>query len=54
MRKCRSLSLTLQWGPFFSLNVHLAHADVYGRIRGRVTDPSGGVVPKATIVAQTR
>lgn len=28
-----------------------ARADVYGRIRGTVTDPSGAVVPKAKIVA---
>ena len=50
MRAGRSLFLFVV-GAFFLLNVQTARADVYGRIRGRITDPSGGVVPKATIVA---
>jgi hypothetical protein len=34
------------------LRVEVARADIYGKIRGTVSDPSGAVVPKATIVAR--
>jgi hypothetical protein len=33
------------------LSVDVARADVYGRIRGTVTDPSGAVIPKAKVIA---
>ena len=33
------------------MNVDVSRADVYGRIRGKITDPSGAVVPKAMVVA---
>jgi hypothetical protein len=38
-------------GVFCLLGASAARADVYGRIRGTVTDPSGAVVPKVKIVA---
>ncbi len=34
------------------LGVGAAHADVYGRIRGIVTDPTGAVIPNAKIIAK--
>ena len=51
MRAGRFL-LVVAWGVFSLLiAVDVARADVYGKIRGIVTDPSGAVIPKAKIVA---
>ena len=50
MRVCLSLRL-VAFGLFCLLGANVARADVYGRIRGTVTDPTGAVVPKAKIVA---
>jgi len=50
MRAGRSIVLfALVALTLFAANV--ARADVYGRIRGTVTDPNGAIIPKAKVVA---
>ena len=43
--------LLVALGALALLDVGVARADVYGKIRGIVTDPSGAVIPKAKVVA---
>jgi hypothetical protein len=43
--------LLVALGALCLVSVDVARADVYGRIRGTVTDPSGAVIPKAKVVA---
>jgi len=43
--------LLVALGTLSFLTVNVARADVYGKIRGTVTDPSGAVIPKANVVA---
>jgi hypothetical protein len=50
MRTGRRL-LLVAFGVYYLLGAGVARADVYGRIRGTVTDSSGAVVPKAKIIA---
>jgi hypothetical protein len=50
MRAVRFL-LLVALGTLSLISVDVARADVYGRIRGTVTDPSGAVIPKAKVVA---
>jgi len=50
MRAVRFLFL-VALGILPLLTVDVARADVYGKIRGIVTDPSGAVIPKAKVVA---
>jgi Carboxypeptidase regulatory-like domain len=50
MRAGRFL-LLVALGTLFLISVDVARADVYGKIRGIVTDPSGAVIPKAKVVA---
>src|ERR1700737_1020189 len=44
------LAFLIAFGVFCLLGASAARADVYGRIRGTVTDPTGAVVPKANII----
>jgi hypothetical protein len=43
--------LLVALGVLCLVTVDVARADVYGRIRGTVTDPSGAVIPKAKVIA---
>ena len=50
MSRARFL-LLVALGALCLLTAGQARADVYGRIRGTVTDPSGAVIPKAKVTA---
>src|SRR5580693_2283094 len=50
MRACRYF-LFIALGALSLIAADVARADVYGRIRGTVTDPNGNVIPKAKVVA---
>src|ERR1700686_1982639 len=43
--------LLVALGALSLINVKVACADVYGKIRGTVTDPNGAIIPKAKVVA---
>lgn len=43
--------LLIALGALSLIAADVARADVYGRIRGTVTDPNGNVIPKAKVVA---
>ena len=43
--------LLVALGALSLINVKVARADVYGKIRGTVTDPNGAIIPKAKVVA---
>ena len=50
MRTGRYLFL-VALGALSLISTKVTRADVYGKIRGTVTDPSGAVIPKAKVVA---
>ena len=43
--------LLVALGALSLVAANVARADVYGRIRGTVTDPNGAIIPKAKVVA---
>ena len=43
--------LFIALGALSLIAAHVARADVYGRIRGTVSDPNGNVIPKVKVVA---
>ena len=56
MRKIRIIPLHFQLlftlALLFGLGASLAHASVTGSVSGTVTDPSGGLIPGATVIAR--